>query len=151
MTALERERPEYVDAGRRKAAERIAEIAEAGREIGAPVWIVAIPSPVQICGPSDLRYYPRHVDLTDTERFDLEQPQRVTREIAERLGLRLLDLRATLKQAESGCPYQPRNLHWTSQGHRTVADRVADEILGCVAAGEGESLELVMSCSESGG
>jgi lysophospholipase L1-like esterase len=127
--------------------ERIAEIAETARDIEAGVWIIGIPSPVQTCGPSDLHYYPHHVDLDDAERFDLDQPQRITREIAAELGLSYLDLRSSLIDAPSGCPYQPRNLHWTDDGHRLAADRLAGEILSRVR--DGSELEFSRSRSEA--
>jgi hypothetical protein len=86
-----------------------------------------VPAPVQVCDARSLDYFPRNLDLTDTAAFDLEQPQRLTREIARRAGFSYFDLRPALSSQER-CPYQPRNLHWTRDGHSAVAAFVAREI-----------------------
>jgi len=117
---LERDRPRLYGAGRAAAKQRLAEIAATAQAAGARLLLAVIPAPVQVCRPSELRYYPRNVDLHDGTRFDLDLPQRMTREIAGELGIAALDLRAPLRAA-TPCPYQPNNLHWTAAGHQVVA------------------------------
>jgi hypothetical protein len=39
------------------------------------------------------------------------------------VGAEYHDLRDVLRGGP--CPYQPRNMHWTAEGHRRVADAVA--------------------------
>jgi peptidoglycan/LPS O-acetylase OafA/YrhL len=123
--ALERGEAESDKMGIRLVTERLQEIKEVADTIGARVILLMIPAPAQVCGPDRLAYYPRHVDLTDAGRFDLEKPQRLTREIAGSLGLGYYDLRPALGSQGNACPYQPRNMHWTATGHRLVADYLA--------------------------
>ena len=122
--SLERNRAE-TEAGRQKVGERLAEIKAAADQVGAQVAILMVPAPVQVCGPEQLAYYPKHVDLADSARFDLDLPQRMTKEIANSLSFGYYDLRPALRTLPTGCPYQPNNMHWTAAGHQAVADYLA--------------------------
>ena len=125
FAALEKGRADLMEKGRRRVAEQLARIRTAADGIGARVLIAMIPAPVQVCGPEHLAYYPKPVDLADTGRFDTEQPQRTTREIADALGLAYHDLRPALEAVAGGCAFQPRNMHWTVAGHEAVAADLA--------------------------
>jgi hypothetical protein len=129
FTALERDRTDVNGTGRQLVAERLAQIKSAANGAGAKVAILMIPAPVQVCEPDQLAYYPSHVDLGDATQYDLDQPQRITQELAEQLGLGFYDLRPILRSVTTGCPYQPRNMHWTVAGHQAVAAYLA-HILG---------------------
>jgi hypothetical protein len=120
--ALERDRAE-LEEGRRIAAARLQQIAGVAKKLGARLVVLLVPAPVQICRPGDLAYWPRGVDLDDTTRFDAERPQRWTAGLAAHVGAEYHDLRDVLRGGL--CPYQPRNMHWTAEGHRRVADAVA--------------------------
>jgi len=120
--ALEKGRPDINVTGRQMVADRLKQIKTIADRVGAKVVIAMIPAPVQVCTPEQLDYYPRHVDLNDRTRFDLEQPQRMTQEIASSLDFVYYDLLPVLKSAPGGCPYQSKNMHWTAAGHRSVAD-----------------------------
>jgi peptidoglycan/LPS O-acetylase OafA/YrhL len=120
--ALERDRP-GLEEGRRIAGSRLREIAAAGRAVGARLVILMVPAPGQVCTPQELAYWPRGVDLSDTGRFDPERPQRWAAGLAASVGAEYHDLRDVLRNGV--CPYQARNMHWTADGHRRVADAVA--------------------------
>ena len=126
--ALERGRQDITQKGRRLLSRRFAAIKGVADAIGARVVLAMIPAPVQVCGPTELTYYPKHVDLNDPARFDLDQPQRMTCEIAGVLGLACYDLRAVLKSVTDECPYQARNMHWTPSAHRAVARYLAGKL-----------------------
>ena len=85
--------------------------------------VLSVPTPGEVCAPADLAYWPRGVDLADTTRFDASRPQRWTAELATAVGAEYHDLHEVLRGG--ACPYQPRNMHWTADGHRRVADAVA--------------------------
>jgi len=123
--ALEKGGTDINITGRQLVAEHLKQIKTAADEVGAKLVIAMIPAPVQVCGPDQLAYYPRHVNLDDTTRFDLEQPQRMTQEIANLLSFIYYDLLPALKSATGGCPYYSQNMHWTVAGHRAVADYLA--------------------------
>ncbi|MGE5442006.1 MAG: hypothetical protein ACM3Q0_02960, partial [Bacteroidota bacterium] len=84
---------------------------------------------IQVCGPTDLEVYPRSVDLSEGERFDLERPQRVLAETAAALRNAAIDLRPVLARA-GRCLYQPRNMRWLPEAHERVAAFVADLLAG---------------------
>lgn len=106
--------------------EHLSRVVAVGERIGAEVLLIMIPASVQVCGADHLRYYPRYVDLADTEQFDVDLPQRTTRELAGSLGVEALDLRPVLTSSEGGCVYQPNNMHWTEAGHHAVADFLSE-------------------------
>jgi len=118
---LERGDPEWSTRGRDAAEECLARVANTAETLKAKVAIAMIPAPVQVCDHDDLAYYPRHVDLGNPEEYDQERPQRLTREIAKRLGIAFYDLLPVMRAGGSECPYQPRNMHWTATGHEVVA------------------------------
>ena len=53
-------------------------------------------------------------------------------QIAERQGLRFLDLLPTIRQAQAGGArlYFPADGHWTSAGHAFAARQIADYLAG---------------------
>ncbi len=148
LSALETDREPLLRARASTVEERIEEITAAGAKAGAATWIVMIPTPIQVCDPKALLYLPAHFDLASRPSIDLDQPQRITREIAARLRVAALDVRPELKALEE-CPFQPRNLHLTRAGHSAVAASLAERICDWKSSGEvdpgrpgGESLEI---------
>ncbi|MGA2531533.1 MAG: acyltransferase family protein [Candidatus Aminicenantales bacterium] len=129
FSALEKGRTDINVIGRQRVAEHLERIKAVADRIGAKVLIAMIPASVQVCGPAQLAYYPKPVDLTDSERFDMEQPQRMTRGIASSLGIAYHDLRAVLKSVAGGCAYHPKNMHWTVDGHKAVAEDLARTLI----------------------
>ncbi|NDJ85666.1 MAG: acyltransferase family protein [Chloroflexi bacterium] len=125
---LERDEPELTIDGREKVLLRLEQIDSIADDIGAQVIIAMIPAPVQVCDRDELGYYPRNVDLDDASRFDLDQPQAMTHDLAAQLGFAYYDLRPVLK-APSECTYQKYNLHWTTEGHRVAADYLSSVLI----------------------
>jgi len=121
---LERGDHERWTRGRDLLEDRVRRIKTAADGAGARLLLVLVPAASQVCAPTQLKYFPAGIDLTDSQRYDLERPQRLLQEIAERAGVASVDLRPVLKAAPE-CPYQPRNMHWTAAGHRAVADHLA--------------------------
>ena len=109
-------------------SERLQEIKELADENNAKMLMFMIPVPVQVCNANQVSYYPTGYNLADTTVFDLDKPQRLAAEIASNLGIKDYDLRTPLK-ALNECPYQPNNLHWTVDGHKAVADYIANVLL----------------------
>lgn len=139
---LERGRPDLAQ-GRPLVAARLARIKAVADSLGATLALAVVPAPAQVCGPRDLAYWPRFVDLADSSRFDLDQPQRLAAAVAAELGVPAWDLRPALKAAAHGggaaepagaCPYQRRNLHWTAAGHRAAAAEIARRLAGAIPA-----------------
>jgi hypothetical protein len=125
FATLERSELETLNYASSFVKEDLGQIRAAVEGIGAQGILVMAPSSVQVCSADALAYYPRHLDLADSTRFDVEQPQRIMTELAGSLDLPLYDLRDTLS-ASAQCPYQPRNMHWTIEGHQVVSEYLAD-------------------------
>jgi len=97
-------------------------------ENGSRLLLVLVPAPIQVCGRVDLKYYPPNVNILDTGKFDFYQPQRIMKELADKENIPYIDLLPFLKDIPDGCPYQPRNMHWTVQGHEVVGQYLAEEV-----------------------
>lgn len=105
---------------------RLREIRDAAQGVGARTLVLLIPASVQVCGPAELGYYPRHLDLQHP-RYDLDLPQRTLGAIAADLGVESHDLRGALQAI--GCAYQPWNMHWLPAGHDAAARVAADAVI----------------------
>ncbi len=126
--------------------ERLRRMRAAADSVGADIILVVVPAAAQVCSADNDPGWPRGIDLTDTSRYDLNQPQRRLEQVALRTGIPSLDLRASLTPAAGEeCPYQPYNLHWLPIGHERAAATVADYLIAerlvpdvLAAAGSGE-------------
>jgi Predicted acyltransferases len=113
------------DEARVVVAEALGRIARIAADNDSRLIALLVPAGIQVCRPEQLPYFPRHVDLSDANRFDLQRPQRILSEITGSLGIETHDLRPVLEGVPGGCPYQPHNLHWLATGHAEVARFVA--------------------------
>ncbi len=129
LRALERGHADYEIEGKEKFAERLQSMRSVAAELDAKVVIVSIPASTQVCTADQLLYFPKGVKISDATRFDVDLPQRMTRELAERFEFPIFDLREAFSGGQSECPYQPRNMHWTVQGHRTAAKYLTENLL----------------------
>jgi len=127
LGSVEREGERSGGAAIRKTAARFEEIARAARASGGRAVVAFVPPPVTVCDARALRYYPRYVDLADRTRYDLDLPDRRAAQIAALAHVELWDLRPALR-ALGECPYMPRNMHFTVEGHRAVAAILARKI-----------------------
>ncbi|MFN8545790.1 MAG: acyltransferase family protein [Candidatus Binatia bacterium] len=125
------ERGSFWDGGpcRVQVAERFERIRRVTQAIGARLVVVMVPASAQVCRPEDLPNLPRVVDLGDATRWTLDEPQRALDEITRAAGGTFIDLRPALRAAPGGCPYNPRNMHWTADGHAVAARAVADTLV----------------------
>jgi lysophospholipase L1-like esterase len=127
FVTLERQELDSLDYSRDAVQADLEQIQSVSEQSGAQVVLVMVPSSVQVCSPDALPYYPSHIDLKDSTRFDIDQPQRVMSEIANSLGIPMYDLRNALS-ASAQCLYQPHNMHWLEEGHRVVSDYLANTL-----------------------
>lgn len=124
--SLERSHPEFEDTGRQKVAEQFTRIKTVTDQIGSRLFVAMVPAAPQVCDPEQLAYYPHNVDVTDTESYDINLPQRLMSQITNSLGRPFFDLRPMMKAVPGGCPYQTNNMHWTKAGHEAAAAYLAD-------------------------
>lgn len=107
---------------------RLKSINDISNELGIKVVVILVPAPAQVCRPEDVKYWPRNIDLDDSNLFDLEQPQRLMTSILDKFSLENIDLREPLLQNGHLKLCQPLNLHWTEAGHRIVADYILQNL-----------------------
>jgi len=119
---------EYQDAGKEKVFTRLEQMKVISDEIGAQTVIFMIPVAAQVCRPGEIAYYPTGYNLSDTSIFDLEKPQTLAKDIANQLDIPIYDLRIPLGAMDE-CPHQYRNFHWTTAGHESVAEYIANMIV----------------------
>lgn len=127
--ALERDQRASMERAAVLVKDRLRAIKETTEKHGGRVLVVQVPAPAQVCPPETVEYTPPGIDLADGARFDLDQPQRITRGICAELGIDCLDLRPAFAGHEALRPCQARNLHWTRAGHELVARFVAGRLL----------------------
>ena len=127
IATLERQDLETLNYARDFVQDDLKQIQTVANRSGTQIVLVMVPSSVQVCSSDELDYYPRHIDLTDSTRFDADQPQRIMSEIASSLGLPMYDLRDTLSSSGK-CLYQPRNMHWLADGHSAVSTYLANAL-----------------------
>lgn len=108
--------------------EQFKTIVQTAQAIQARLLVVLVPSAVQVCSPATLKYYPKSLDLSDSDRFDLNQPQRLAKKLCKKLDIPFIDLRDPLHKVADMAPYQPKNMHWTELGHDVVAQHVAQHL-----------------------
>jgi peptidoglycan/LPS O-acetylase OafA/YrhL len=124
--AFERRREELTVEGKARVMDCLWKMQKSAAEHGAEILLVIVPASIQVCRPTDLSYYPRNVDLSDTTIFDLEMPQRMAFDIAHSLRINAVDLRRVFLNNPDVQVYQPANMHWTNQGHDLVARFLAE-------------------------
>jgi lysophospholipase L1-like esterase len=127
FSTLERQNLVTIMSARSIVDEDLSQIKTVADQSAAQVVLIMVPSSVQVCSSGQLAYYPRHINLNDSTKFDINQPQRIMSEIANSLGLPMYDLRETLSSSTQ-CLYQPHNMHWLADGHQVVASYLADLI-----------------------
>jgi hypothetical protein len=93
---------------------------------GAQLVVVAAPSYFQVDDDAWRVLVP--ADLRDRDRYEPDAPNRHLAAIAERQGLRYLDLLPSIRaaQADGGHLYYPADGHWTAEGHAFAAGQIAD-------------------------
>jgi hypothetical protein len=95
---------------------------------GAPFLLVNAPTKWEVY-PDDWAEL-RKRNALPSAGWDLSGPSRKLNEIAQRNGLKYLDLRPALQSAASGPRlYYRTDIHWTPAGHAAAAEAIADAIV----------------------
>lgn len=104
----------------------LGRVRDSSRAMGAELVVVLAPSYFQV-DPDAWRWLVGG-DTRGRNRYEVDAPNRRLAAIAERQGLRLLDLLPAIQpaQASGGRLYFPADGHWTSAGHAFAARQIAD-------------------------
>jgi hypothetical protein len=125
---LERAALPELEKGAGIVAVRLQAIRAAADAVGARTVVLQVPAPAQVCPPDAVGYTPRLLRITDTARFDIDQPQRLSSRVCADVGVPCVDLRPAFVGAVGRTACQRANLHWTKQGHEAVAAYVGAEL-----------------------
>ena len=127
--AFEKGQDSYLDESQ-DALEECLTTMKAGAETSeSSLLLLLVPASVQVCSPHHREYLPNHFIWGESEKFDPDQPQRRMAESATQIGIEYVDLRIAFDHDPDPCPFQPSNLHWTANGHRQMADFIANRLL----------------------
>ncbi len=104
----------------------LGRVQQRSSEMGAEFVVVAAPSYFQV--NADAWRWLVGGDTRERNRYEVDVPNRRLAQIAERQGLRLLDLLPATQpvQDSGGALYFPADGHWTSAGHAFAAGQIAD-------------------------
>ena len=74
--AFERDQYQFFEASQPALEQRLTTMRRVADQLGSRLILLLVPASVQVCSPEQLRYFPKHIDLSDSTRFNLDQPQR---------------------------------------------------------------------------
>ena len=126
--AFERGQHRFFDESQPLLEEHLTTMRTVAGQLGSRLVLLLVPASVQVCSPEQLRYFPKHLELSDSTRFDIGQPQDRMSGSAVRLGVEHYDLRDVFNLTPDQCLYHPNNMHWTEEGHQVVAEFVASRL-----------------------
>jgi peptidoglycan/LPS O-acetylase OafA/YrhL len=126
FSVFERDGSSITETSRSELARRLAEITDYANQVDAQTIVLLAPASIQVCQPEELAYFPRNIDFTDDQRFNVEFPQKTMNELTSELNIPYYDLLYAFKNSEDECPYHSHNMHWTEVGHKLVANYVAN-------------------------
>ncbi|MBI3725578.1 SGNH/GDSL hydrolase family protein [bacterium] len=109
-----------LDEAWRLVGEHLKGIVESSRSAGAAPVVLVIPDEIQV--DATLRSRVCAAYSLDENDYDLEQPQRKLKELAQALSVPVVDvLPAFREQGSQGGLYIPRDTHWNARGHELAA------------------------------
>ncbi len=126
--AFERDRHHFFEESRPALEEHLTTLRTVADRMGSRLILLLVPASIQVCSPKQLRYFPKPLELSDSTRFNLDQPQHWLAGSAVRLGIEHYDLRDEFNLTPDQCFYHPNNMHWTEEGHQVVAEFIAGRL-----------------------
>ena len=108
----------------RLVAGALAGIKHVADSSGAQLVVAFVPGAVAVADPGQLPHFPRGENIRDASVYDLDRPYRSLRQLADSLGIRTIDLTASLRANVTEPSYFPASWHWTPAGHRAAAGAI---------------------------
>jgi peptidoglycan/LPS O-acetylase OafA/YrhL/lysophospholipase L1-like esterase len=128
LNLFEKSSPIYSDTVVSKMDSYFAEIKSLTEKNGAKLWIVYVPAQIEVSAAKYISYYPVHVNLADTNKFDFGISHRIINSLCEKNSIYLLDTKDLLKNHQIQPVYFEDSWHWNQNGHKLIADLLAREI-----------------------
>jgi peptidoglycan/LPS O-acetylase OafA/YrhL len=92
------------------------------------VIVLFAPGQLEISKPDDIDYYPYHISLGDTTRYDLNLPGNILKKLAYNADIKYLNPSIALKSNNMQPVYFRESWHWNPEGHKVIADFLGKEI-----------------------
>jgi hypothetical protein len=97
---------------------------------GAQLWVIYVPAQIEVSDAKYISYYPKHINIADTNKFDFGISHRIINSLCEKNSIYLLDTKELLKNNAIQPLYFEESWHWNQNGHKLIADKLAKEIEG---------------------
>jgi peptidoglycan/LPS O-acetylase OafA/YrhL len=125
----------YSDTVINKLDNYFGEIKSLTDQKGAKLWLVYVPGQIEVSPPNYISYYPGHVNLADTNRFDFISSHKIINSLCARHKIPLLDTKEILKNYPGQPVYFVDSWHWNQTGHKLIAKMLAKEIEHSLSSG----------------
>jgi peptidoglycan/LPS O-acetylase OafA/YrhL len=111
-----------------KVGSYLDEMNQICKKIGAKFVIYFVPGAIAVSKVSDISYFPRDQNLTDSSKYDLERPLRHLLEITSGLDIPVVDLTPYLREHTHQPVYFSESWHWNKEGHKVVARAISESL-----------------------
>ena len=118
----------YSDTVINKLDNYLDEIKSLSDSKGAKLWLVYVPGQIEVSPSEFISYYPDHVNLADSNRFDFNASHKIINSLCNKHSIYLLDSKEILKNYPTQPVYFEDSWHWNPTGHLIIAKMLAKEI-----------------------
>lgn len=118
----------YSDTVINKLDNYLDEIKSLSDSKGAKLWLVYVPGQIEVSPSKFISYYPDHVNLADSNRFDFNASHKIINSLCNKHSIYLLDSKEILKNYPTQPVYFEDSWHWNPTGHMIIAKMLAKEI-----------------------
>lgn len=87
------------------------------------------PGQLEVSAPKDIDYYPGHIALEDTTKYDMGLPRNILKELCNEAHILFLDPVQVLKDHPEQPVYFKGSWHWNGEGHSTISLYLKDVIV----------------------
>lgn len=95
-------------------------------------FVLYAPGQIEVSAPEMISYYPGHLDLKDTNKYDFMLPLNAYKNLCRSNGIVFLNPLDTLKANPVRPVYFRNSWHWNEEGHKVIAGFLEDIIAGIV-------------------
>ena len=86
------------------------------------------PGQLEVSSPKNISYFPQHVNLNDTVKYNLGQPMSVLRTLCYKDKIHFLNPVKILREDPVQPVYYNESWHWNPEGHKAIADYISNWI-----------------------
>jgi len=90
--------------------------------------ILYAPGQMEVSQPEMISYYPWHIPVNDTLKFNFELPLKIYRDLCSEADVVFIDPTVILKTHPKQPVYFTRSWHWNEEGHKVIAGFLGDRI-----------------------